>query len=402
MRGSIQHRPDRPAPWRARYLGPDGRQRSRSFDRRIDAERWLRSQLAKLDRGEWVDPDYGQIEWAEYSAQLIAGRTHLAARTQETDRRCHERAAQLIGDVPLTRLTPELLRRIMAELTAAGYAPETVAKTMRWVRLTLNQAVRDRRLLSSPAQGVRLPTPRRTQMRLLDPAEVDALAAALPGRYASLPVVAAYTGLRWGELAGLRVANIDTLRRRLTVSSALVEASGQQPRLATPKSSTSERTIALPNVATHALARHLDEHPPTDGMVWTTERGGLLRRGTFGRIWRRAVEDTVGPPCRLHDLRHTHASWLIAAGEHPKTIQTRLGHSSIQVTIDRYGHLMDGLDERTADRLDAIAGFSRGPDAAQDDEPAGPITAETPATRGFGWQSRPDSNWRYRLERPAS
>jgi integrase len=383
VRGSIQHRPDRPAPWRARYLGPDGRQRSRSFDRRIDAERWLRTQLAKLDRGEWVDPDYGQIEWAEYSAQLIAGRTHLAARTQETDRRCHERAAQLIGDVPLTRLTPELLRRIMAELTAAGYAPETVAKTMRWVRLTLNQAVRDRRLLSSPAQGVRLPTPRRTQMRLLDPTEVEALAAALPGRYASLPVVAAYTGLRWGELAGLRVANIDTLRRRLTVSAALVEASGQQPRLATPKSSTSERTIALPNVAIHALARHLDEHPPTDGMVWTTERGGLLRRGTFGRIWRRAVEDTVGPPCRLHDLRHTHASWLIAAGEHPKVIQTRLGHSSIQVTMDRYGHLMDGLDHQTAQRLDAIAAASRDPAVAPAALTVGRRRQITPLGRGL-------------------
>ncbi|VAW05105.1 hypothetical protein MNBD_ACTINO01-1388, partial [hydrothermal vent metagenome] len=88
---------------------------------------------------------------------------------------------------------------------------------------------------------------------------------------------------------------------------------------------------------------------------WTTEAGGFLRRGTFGRIWRTAVGVSVGTPCRIHDLRHTHAAWLIAEGEHPKNIQTRLGHSSIQVTMDRYGHLMDGLDEQTAARLDAIA-----------------------------------------------
>ena len=76
--------------------------------------------------------------------------------------------------------------------------------------------------------------------------------------------------------------------------------------------------------------------------------------------------DSVDAPCRIHDLRHTHAAWLIAAGEHPKSIQTRLGHSSIQVTIDRYGHLMDGLDHQTAARLDAIAATVRGPGVAQD------------------------------------
>ncbi|MFQ5948974.1 MAG: tyrosine-type recombinase/integrase, partial [Acidimicrobiia bacterium] len=110
-------------------------------------------------------------------------------------------------------------------------------------------------------------------------------------------------------------------------------------------------------------------HPPVGGMVWTSDRGEYLRRGSFGRIWRNAVAETVGPPCRFHDLRHTHASWLIAAGEHPKTIQTRLGHWSIQVTIDRYGHLMDGLDDQTAARLDALAFGSRGPGVAQANRP---------------------------------
>ena len=145
---------------------------------------------------------------------------------------------------------------MMAELTASGYAPETVAKTMRWVRLTLNQAVRDRRILSSPAQGLRLPQVRRSDMRLLNPTEVQTLAEALPERYGSLAIVAAYTGLRWGELAGLRITDVDMLRRRLTVRSALIEASGQPPRLGTPKSKTSERTITLPQVVIETLARH--------------------------------------------------------------------------------------------------------------------------------------------------
>jgi integrase len=378
MRGSIQHRPDRPAPWRARYRGPDGRFHSKSFDRKVDAERWLRAALGKLDRGEWVDHDHGHIRWVDYSTQLLAGRIHLSARTIETDRRCHQRALPLVGEVPLSRLTPELQRRMMAELTASGYAPETVAKTMRWVRLTLNQAVRDRRILSSPAQGLRLPQVRRSDMRLLNPTEVQTLAEALPERYGSLAIVAAYTGLRWGELAGLRITDVDMLRRRLTVRAALVEASGQPPKLGTPKSKTSERTITLPQVVIETLARHSGQHPPVDQMIWTSEQGGFLRRGSFGRIWRQAVAGSVEAPCRIHDLRHTHASWLIAAGEHPKAIQTRLGHSSIQVTIDRYGHLMDGLDDQTADRLDAIAQSVRGPGVAQATSPTDLQTRRNP------------------------
>jgi integrase len=237
---------------------------------------------------------------------------------------------------------------------------------MRWVKFTLNQAVRDGRILASPAAGIRLPKARRAEMRLLDPGQVQQLAEALPDRYRSFPIVAAYTGLRWGELAGLRTASIDTARRRLLVVSALIEASGEPPSLGAPKSVASERTITLPQVVVNELVRHLDRHPAIRGMVWTTDDGAFLRRGSFGRIWRKAVEVTVRAPCRFHDLRHTHAAWLIAAGEHPTVIQTRLGHSSIQVTIDRYGHLMDGLDLETAARLDAIAARARGPHAAQD------------------------------------
>ena len=107
---------------------------------------------------------------------------------------------------------------------------------MRWVRLTLNQAVRDRRIGSSPADGIRLPKPRRGNMRLLGPADVRRLEEVMPSRYRSMVTVAAYTGLRFGELAGLKIHNIDLLRRRLTVTNALVEAAGEPPRLGPSKS----------------------------------------------------------------------------------------------------------------------------------------------------------------------
>jgi hypothetical protein len=89
--------------------------------------------LANLDRGQWVDPDQGDIAWSAYSLQVISDGPHLSPRTIETALLCHKRVAAWIGDMPLARLTHEQLRRMMAELTAAGYAPETVARTMRWV-----------------------------------------------------------------------------------------------------------------------------------------------------------------------------------------------------------------------------------------------------------------------------
>ena len=188
---------------------------------------------------------------------------------------------------------------MMSELTSR-YAAETVARTMRWVRLTLNQAVRDRRIILSPAEGVRLPRGRRSDMRLLNGVEVAEIAAAIPtGMGRSL--VAADTGFRWGELAGLRIGDLDLLRRRLTVRATLVEASGQPVRLGPPKSKASERTVTLPTFIVETLARHLESYLPVDELVWTTERGGLLRRGSFGRIWRKAVAESVGPPARVHD-----------------------------------------------------------------------------------------------------
>ena len=155
-------------------------------------------------------------------------------------------------------------------------------------------------------------------MRLLDPLDVDMLSRALPDRYAGLPIVAAYTGMRWGELAGLRVADINLLRRRLTIRSSLVEAAGELPQLGPTKSAASERTISLPRVVVDTIASHLSRYPPVEGVIWTTEKGEFLRRGSFSRIWRKAVSESVGQPCRIHDLRHTHAAWLIAAGEHPE------------------------------------------------------------------------------------
>lgn len=130
-----------------------------------------------------------------------------------------------------------------------------------------------------------------------------------------------------------------------------------------PKTSASRRRIALPRFLCDVLSKHLARVPAgEDGFVFQAPMGGPLRRSNFRRrVWVPAVRRSVGEPMRFHDLRHTHVAMLIAQGEHPKTIQARLGHASVSTTLGTYGHLFEGLDEAAADRLDAAVAPSARP-----------------------------------------
>lgn len=146
---------------------------------------------------------------------------------------------------------------------------------------------------------------------------------------------------------GCTCPGLDLLRGTLTVAQQLSEVNGEIS-IRAPKTAASRRQIALPRQPGETLA----QHPSVDGYVFTSPGGAPLRRNNFrSRVFLPAVRASVGEPMRFHDLRHSHVAALIAQGEHPKVIQTRLGHSSIKITLDRYGHLFDGLDEAAAERL---------------------------------------------------
>ena len=136
----------------------------------------------------------------------------------------------------------------------------------------------------------------------------------------------------------------------------LVEVSGRL-HVEEPKTPASRRTVTIPAWLGEELAFHLRGHDTQ--YVFTAPRGGPLRRSGFRfRVWVPATVLAGLEGLRFHDLRHTHAAWLVGAGEHPKVIQARLGHASISTTLDRYGHLMDGLDEAAAEALPRLPAHS--------------------------------------------
>lgn len=353
--------------WVARYRSPNGRERSKSFTRKADAERHLTLTAAAMLNAEWADPRRGRTTFTAWTAQWQSTRLHLADSSRVRDETyLRTLILPFFGERQLGSITRADIDQFLSELTAAGYAPATIRKAYQIAGAVLRSAVDSGLIPKSPAYRVKLPRLVRKEMRILTPAEIDALVNA-SGPYRALILTATHTGLRWGELAGLRLSRLDLLRRSVTVTETLSEVQGRI-RFKEPKTAASRRKVALPRFLANELAHHLETNPPAgDGLVFTASQGGPLRRTNFRRrVWLPAIRATVGEPCRFHDMRHTHAALLIAAGEHPKVIQSRLGHSSIRTTLDTYGHLFTGLDEAAADHLDdlwtqAAAGFTRDP-----------------------------------------
>lgn len=336
--------------WIGRFpLGERGKFRSKSFDRKTDAQRWLRDQNAAKDTGQWVDPTEGKTLFSNVAAAWIENR-RVAESTLARDRSyLRNHVLTRWGDRQLDSITPADVEQWVKELSRQ-FAPATVHKVVQIFSAIMGRAVTRRLISANPVQVVNnLPRIQEDEMRFLTPEQVHALAD-LCGDYGGLVICAAYTGMRWAEIIGLEWSAVDVDRRQLVVVSTVVEVDGNLIRKP-PKTRASKRTIALPQT----VLDWLPEKVPGQSLVFADSNGGPLRRSNFRkRVWYPATQELGLDGTRFHDLRHTHASWLIANGEHPKVIQSRLGHSSIRITLDRYGHLMTGLDEDAAGRLDAL------------------------------------------------
>ncbi|MGI8515372.1 MAG: tyrosine-type recombinase/integrase [Acidimicrobiia bacterium] len=357
MNGSIQHRPERGSnPWRARYRGPDGREHSKTFARKVEAEQWLRGQLSAADRGDWLDPSAGHLPFGKWVERWQAQRLHLAPATAARD-------TSLLGTHVIPRFADRRLAGITQEEVAAWVAelstrlsPTTTRKVYELFSASMEAAVTAGRIGRSPCRGVKLPRlGDREEMRILTPAEVAELADTINPRYRAMVLVGAYAGLRWGETAALRDRRMDLLRGTLRVEETLTDVRGRVA-FKEPKSKASRRQVTLPASLAEELRGHLENFGVSaSGLLFRSPQGEVLRRtGWTRRFWHPAVRKSIGGTLRFHDLRHVHASYLIAEGAHAKLIQERLGHTSIRTTLDLYGHLFSGLDQAAADSLDRL------------------------------------------------
>jgi len=339
--------------WVARWREPSGRQRKRSFRRKADAERFLTGvQHAQL-AGTYIDPALARVTVADWSDRWLAQlqvKPSTAAR-YESLLRVH--VLPTWGRVPLHAVTHAEVARWVAELTGKGLASATVRQAHRVFSLLLALAVRDNRIPRNPASGVRLPRGAPKEKRWLTHVEVAALADAAGDCGGLVIRVLAYTGLRFGELAALRVSRVDMTRRRITVAESVTEVAGKAV-FGTPKTHAT-RSVSLPQFLLDRLADQVADKPD-DAFVFPAPQGGVLRL----RNWRRHVFDPAVTAAGLndlspHDLRHTAASLAIAAGANVKAVQRMLGHASAAMTLDVYSGLFEDDIDQVAERLNTEA-----------------------------------------------
>lgn len=362
--------------WRARYRGPDGRERSKTFERRIDAERWLTSEESSKLTGTWIDPALGRMTFAEWVERWEATTVDLRPTTRALNLGIVRKyLVPRFGSWPLARIGTADVRAMVAEETADGkLSPSAVRRHAIILGTILGAAVEDGRIARNPVRGLRLPAEERRRMRFLEPEEIRALADAHPAFYRPLVLTAAYVGLRWGELVGLAVERVDPLRRTIRVERQLLEVNGRVA-FGPPKTKAGLRTVTMPSMLAEILGEHLASPAvASSGLAFPGPRGAPLRRSSFRRVWEKARTRAGfdgGPLDGLvfHELRHTAAALAIAQGAHPLAIKERLGHSSITVTMDTYGGLFPRLEEAIAEGLDGVlraslAASSR-PEAAQ-------------------------------------
>ena len=341
--------------WRARYRGPDGRERSQTFERRVDAERFLTGVEHSKLVGAYVDPEAGRVTFGGYAEEWLATRVHRPS-TQvrvESDLRVH--VLPHFGHRPLGSIRHSEIQGWVRGRSAV-LAPGTVENAYRTVAAVFRSAVRDHILAVNPCEAIVLP--RHATAEVVPPTtdEVQALLAAMPARYRIAGVLAAGAGLRQGEALGVTVDRIDFLRRQLRIDRQLVTPARGQPELAPPKTPASVRVVPLADYVLEALAEHVGAFPSTGtGLLITYVDGRAVRRNRFGAMWRQStVRADLPTAFRYHDLRHHFASALIAGGCSVKVVQKVLGHASARETLDTYGHLWPDSDDLTRQAIDSV------------------------------------------------
>jgi integrase len=237
-------------------------------------------------------------------------------------------------------------------MTAKGLAPSSVRQAYRVLSLILEHAVRAGRLPRNPAGGASLPKARPKDKRFLSHAEVQALAAAA-GDYRLVVEMLAFTGLRFGELAALRVGRVDPLRRRMEIAESVTEVNGATV-FGTPKTH-HRRSVPIPRSLIDELTRVVAGRAPGD-LVFGSPEGGVLRVGNFRqRVFDRAAREAGLTGLTPHDLRHTAASLAVSSGANVKAVQRLLGHASAAMTLDVYASLFDDDLDALAERMDEAA-----------------------------------------------
>jgi integrase len=355
--GSIRRLPS--GRWQARYPDSNGRMLAapNTFLSKADAARYLALVEADITRNVFLDPSKGRTPFKEWSTNWFQTLTDVRPTTRaQYDYLLGRLISPRFEDMPLATVDALAVRAWMADLEARpSISPTTAAKAYRLLRRIMAAAVEADYIAKNPCTLKRAGVERSPEMRFATPEQVNRLVRHLPDRYRAMILVAAYGGLRWGELANLRRRYVDLRRGEVDVVEQLTELAGRLT-VGPPKSTAGRRTVTLPASVLPSLREHLERwaEPGPDGLVFPAPEGGFLRHSNFRRrVWLPATRAAGLQGLRFHDLRHTAATLAVVAGATTKELMARMGHSTPAMAI-RYQHVMEGRDAFIASALDRL------------------------------------------------
>jgi integrase len=340
---SIDKRPN--GKWRARWREyPGGPQKTRSFDRKVDAQRFLVDVEHKLLSGTYVAPEQSRVTLDAYAEAYLARQPwRRSTMVLATNALAHAR--RVLGTRPLGSIRKG---DVQALVTGLDLAPATVATVFAQLTTLLEAAVDDGLLAKNPARGVKLPA--RTQGEVVPPTREEVAAvyeAAVPWLRPAV-VLGGGLGLRHAETTGLTVDRVDWLGRSVRVDRQWLSRHGVA-EFGPPKSAASNRTIPASGFVLDELGAHVGRRH--EGFVMH-RNGDPVSYNDFGYWWRKAARAAGVPTLRYHDLRHAFASMLISAGCSVKAVQHALGHASAATTLNLYSHLWPGDEDRIRQAVD--------------------------------------------------
>ncbi|MDW8806248.1 site-specific integrase [Streptomyces scabiei] len=364
---NIQKRPN--GKWRARYRDLDGKEHARHFDRKLDAQRWIDEVTASIVTGQYVDPQAGRITFEKYAKKWEESLIASEAGERITDNALRLHLVPALGSramAAIRRNDLQVLFKSLSELLGPGSVRNIYDVLVR----LMTAAVEDKVIASSPCRRITLPPMQDEEVTPPTVAQVEAMARVMPPYIRAAIVTLAGSGLRIGELLGLKVSDVDFKAGTIRVERQRL----QSGKIGPPKTAKSRRTVPVGEVVTDALLTHLAARPSKE-WLFTMEEGESLNYRCWKTEWncaRRTLQSAENeaaeregrkpvelPHMVTHDLRHFYASALIAGGASVKQVQLVLGHASAVITLRIYAHLWPGEEDRTRTVMDAVLGGLR-------------------------------------------
>jgi integrase len=340
-----------------RLRSSGGRPYMRTFRTRREAGEFEAREIADRSRGAWLDPrdsDRTVADVADEWLQSNPGKRPGSYARDESVLRVH--VVPALGKRRISTVTRRDVQALVNRW-AARAKPRTVERQYGVVRAVLGYAADVGFITRSPCRNVNLPEAQPLRRRVLSQNDVERLADALGVDYGPMAYLGAALGLRWGEVAGLRIGRVDVLRSTLSVAEQLTRGTGGRSIFSSPKSHAGKRTLAMPQPLATMLGDHMARRGLTgadlDELVFVSPQGGPLRYDRWRRrVWMPAVRRAGLEGVTFHDLRRTNATALVRDGADLKTAQTRLGHSDPRLTLGLYAQATSEADRAAATLLE--------------------------------------------------